>query len=214
MSEPIVIAIDGPSASGKSTNAKIIAAALGYAYVDTGAMYRTLAWYALQQGVDATDAEAVAALCRVWPAKLVNRKGSIWLEVDGVFPEAEIRAEETSAVVSHVATVPFVRDWMKERQRSCVHFGNLVMEGRDIGSNIFPETPHKFYMDAAAAVRQARRDADGVQENLAARDERDSTRAASPLMVAEGATIINNAGETPEQTSARIMAIVEEQLRD
>jgi len=214
MSDPIVIAIDGPSASGKSTNAKIIAAALGYAYVDTGAMYRTLAWHALQQGVDATDAEAVAALCRNWQAELVNRGGSIWLEVDGVFPEAEIRTEETSAAVSHVAAVPFVRDWMKERQRSCVQFGNLVMEGRDIGSNIFPETPHKFYMDASATVRQARRDADGVQDNLAARDERDSTRAASPLMVAEGATIINNAGETPEQTSARIMAIVEEQLRD
>ena len=214
MSEPIVIAIDGPSASGKSTNAKIIAAALGYAYVDTGAMYSTLAWHALQQGVDATDAEAIAALCADWPAKLVNREGSIWLEVEGVFPEAEIRTEETSAAVSYVAAVPFVRDWMKERQRSCVQFGNLVMEGRDICSNIFPETPHKFYMDAAAAVRQARRDADGVQENLAARDERDSTRAASPLMVAEGATIINNAGETPEQTSARIMVMVEEQLGD
>ncbi|HIL25370.1 MAG TPA: (d)CMP kinase, partial [Verrucomicrobia bacterium] len=100
------------------------------------------------------------------------------------------------------------------RQRSCVQFGNLVMEGRDIGSNIFPETPHKFYMDAAAAVRQARRDADGVQENLAARDERDSTRAASPLKVAEGATIINNAGETPEETSARIMGLVKERLGD
>ena len=214
MSEPIVIAIDGPSASGKSTNAKIIAAALGYAYVDTGAMYRTLAWHALQQSVDVNDAAAVAALCSDWPAKLVNREGSIWLEVDGVFPEAEIRTEETSAAVSHVAAVPFVRDWMKERQRSCVQFGNLVMEGRDIGSNIFPETPHKFYMDAAAAVRQARRDADGVSDNLAVRDQRDSTRAASPLKVAEGATVINNAGVTPEETSARIMGLVKERLGD
>jgi cytidylate kinase len=212
MSDPIVIAIDGPSASGKSTNAKIIAAALSYAYVDTGAMYRTFAWYALQKQIEVNDAEAVAALCRDWPAELVNREGSIWLEVDGYFPEAEIRTEETSAAVSHVAAVPFVRDWMKERQRSCVQFGNLVMEGRDIGSNIFPETPHKFYMDAAAAVRQARRDADGVSDNLAARDQRDSTRAASPLKVADGATVINNAGETPEETSARIMDLVEERL--
>ena len=212
MSEPIVIAIDGPSASGKSTNAKILAAALSYAYVDTGAMYRTLAWHALQQSVDVIDAAAVAALCDDWPAALVNREGSIWLEVDGYFPETEIRTEETSAAVSHVAAVPFVRDWMKERQRSCVQFGNLVMEGRDIGSNIFPETPHKFYMDAAAAVRQARRDADGVSDNLAARDQRDSTRAASPLKVADGATVINNAGETPEETSARIMDLVEERL--
>ena len=213
MSDPIVIAIDGPSASGKSTNAKIIATALDYAYVDTGAMYRTLAWHALQQSVDVTNAAAVAALCADWPAVLVNREGSIWLEVGGYFPEVEIRTEETSAAVSHVASVPFVRDWMKERQRSCVQFGNLVMEGRDIGSNIFPETPHKFYMDAAAAVRQARRDADGVQDNLAARDQRDSTRASSPLKVAEGATIINNAGETPEQTSARIMDVVKERLK-
>ena len=173
-------------------------------------MYRTLAWHALQKQIDVNDAAAVAALCREWPAELVNREGSIWLEVAGCFPEAEIRTEETSAAVSHVASVPFVRDWMKERQRSCVQFGNLVMEGRDIGSNIFPETPHKFYMDAAAAVRQARRDADGVQDNLAARDQRDSTRAVSPLKVAEGATIINNAGETPEQTSARIMDLVKE----
>jgi cytidylate kinase len=214
MSDPIVIAIDGPSASGKSTNAKIIAAALGYAYVDTGAMYRTFAWYALQKQIEVNDAEAVAALCRDWPAELVNREGSIWLEVDGYFPEAEIRTEETSAAVSHVAAVPFVRDWMKERQRSCVQFGNLVMEGRDIGSNIFPETPHKFYMVAAAAVRQARRDADGVSDNLAVRDQRDSTRAASPLKVAEGATVINNAGETPEETSARIMGLVKERLGD
>ena len=211
MSEPIVIAIDGPSASGKSTNAKLISAQLGYVYVDTGAMYRTLAWHALQKGVDVMDAEAVAMLCRDWNAELVCLENHVWLEVDGCFPEQEIRTAETSAAVSHVATVPFVRDWMKERQRSCVQFGNLVMEGRDIGSNIFPETPYKFFMDAAAEVRQARRDADGVQENLAARDERDSTRKAAPLVIPEGAMVINNSGETPEDTSTRIIALVEEQ---
>ena len=214
MPTSIAIAIDGPVASGKTAVGRLVAQLAGFRFLDTGAMYRTLAWHALQRGVDATDAEAIAALCVDWPAKLVNREGSIWLEVDGVFPEAEIRTEETSAAVSHVASVPFVRGWMKERQRSCVQFGNLVMEGRDIGSNIFSETPHKFYMDAAATVRQARRDADGVQDNLAARDQRDSTRAASPLKVAEGATIINNAGETPEQTSARIMDLVKESLGD
>ena len=146
--------------------------------------------------------------------QLVCRENRVWLEVDGYFPEQEIRTAETSGAVSHVATVPVVRDWMREKQRSCVQFGNLVMEGRDIGSNIFPETPHKFFMDAAAEVRQARRDADGIQENLVARDERDSTRKASPLMVAEGATVINNAGETPEQTSARIIALVKERMGD
>ena len=207
--EPIVIAIDGPSASGKSTNSKIIAARLGYVYVDTGAMYRTLAWHAQQSGIEVTNAESVEALCRDWPAELVRRGDSIWLEVDGYFPEQEIRSAEVSAVVSHVAQVPFVREWMKERQRSCVQFGNLVMEGRDITSNIFPDTPHKFYLDASAEVRQARRDADGVEENLAARDQRDSTRKAAPLKVVEGATVINNSGESPEETSARIIAMVQ-----
>lgn len=207
--EPIVIAIDGPSASGKSTNSKIIAARLGYVYVDTGAMYRTLAWHAQQSGTEFTNAAAVEALCRDWPAELVRRGDSIWLEVDGYFPEQEIRSAEVSAVVSHVAQVPFVRKWMKERQRSCVQFGNLVMEGRDITSNIFPDTPYKFYLDASADVRQARRDADGVEENLAARDQRDSTRKAAPLKVVEDATVINNSGESPEETSARIIALVQ-----
>ena len=172
-------------------------------------MYRTLAWCALQAGTEVTNAAAVEALCRDWPAELVRRGDSIWLEVDGYFPEQEIRSAEVSAVVSHVAQVPFVREWMKERQRSCVQFGNLVMEGRDITSNIFPDTPHKFYLDASAEVRQARRDADGVEENLAARDQRDSTRKAAPLKVVEGATVINNSGESPEETSARIIALVQ-----
>ena len=207
--EPIVIAIDGPSASGKSTNSKIIAARLGYVYVDTGAMYRTLAWHAQQSGTEVTNAAAVEALCRDWPAELVRRGDSIWLEVNGYFPEQEIRSAEVSAVVSHVAQVPFVREWMKERQRSCVQFGNLVIEGRDITSNIFPDTPHKFYLDASAEIRQARRDADGVEENLAARDQRDSTRKAAPLKVVEEAKVINNSGESPEETSARIIALVQ-----
>ena len=206
--QSIVIAIDGPSASGKSTNARIISAKLGYVYVDTGAMYRTLAWYALNKGTDVTDTPAVEAFCRGWPAKLVKRENSIWLEVNGYFPEKEIRSSEVSKVVSYVAQVPYVRKWMKERQRSCVDFGNLVMEGRDITSNIFPETPHKFYLDASADERQARRDADGIEENLAARDQRDSTRKTAPLVVADGAMVINNSGESPAETSARIIALL------
>lgn len=208
-SKPIVIAIDGPSASGKSTNSRIIAEELGYVYVDTGAMYRTLAWYALQTGTDVTDQNAIEVLCGKWPAKLVCRENSVWLEVEGYFPEAEIRSSEVSLAVSYVAQVPFVREWMKVRQRSCVNFGNIVMEGRDITSNIFPDTPHKFYLDASADERQARRDAVGIEEDLATRDQRDSSRETAPLIVAEGAKVINNSGETPEETSARIIALVE-----
>ncbi len=186
MSDPIVIAIDGTSASGKSTNAKLVARKLGYVYVDTGAMYRTLAWYCLQKGVDPADESAISELCQDWETELVCEEGHVRLLVDGRFPEDEIRTAETSAAVSHVAAVPFVRDWMKAQQRESVQFGSLVMEGRDIGSNIFPETPFKFYMDASLEERQARLAADGLQENLAARDQRDSSRKASPLVVSKG----------------------------
>jgi cytidylate kinase len=205
MSTPIVIAIDGPSASGKSTNARLIARALGYAYVDTGAMYRTLAWYCLKQKVDISDAKAVGTVCRTWKTRLECTDQQVRLLVDGYYPAREIRTAETSAAVPHVAAVPKVRDWMKKKQRECVQFGNLVMEGRDIGSNVFPETDLKFYMDASLDERSRRRAAEGVQENLAARDERDSQRAADPLMISLGAIVINNSGETPEQTSSRIL---------
>jgi CMP/dCMP kinase len=137
---------------------------------------------------------------------------AVRLTVDGYYPEKEIRTADTSAAVSHIAAVPQVRQWMKLKQRECIQFGNLVMEGRDIGSNVFPETDFKFYLDAALEERSKRRSDQGVTENLAARDLRDSQRAAAPLMIPLGAMIINNSGETPEQTSARIIAEVEKRL--
>jgi cytidylate kinase len=208
---PIVIAIDGPSASGKSTNARLIAKALNYVYVDTGAMYRTLAWYCLKHGVDVHDPKAVAAECRKWKTELrcvEDEFKSARLMVEGYYPEKEIRTKETAAAVPHVAAVPKVREWMKRTQRECIQFGDLVMEGRDIGTNVFPETDYKFYLDACIHERTKRREADGVKEDLAARDQRDSQRAAAPLMIALGAHIINNSGETPQQTSERIIAMV------
>ena len=204
--EPIVIAIDGTSASGKSTNAKLIARLLGYVYVDTGAMYRTLAWHCLQKGVDVHDAKAVTNLCRRWNTKLVNVDHHVRLLVDNYFPEKEIRTAQVSAAVPHVAAIPKVREWMKQKQRECIQFGNLVMEGRDIGSNVFPETNFKFYLDACLNERTKRREAEGVSENLAARDQRDSQRAAAPLMVPLGATVINTSTMTPEESSALIIA--------
>jgi cytidylate kinase len=206
---PIVIALDGTSASGKSTNAKLVAKALGYVYVDTGAMYRTLAWYCLAKRVDIHDAKAVSAACRKWKTMLecVEKDGlrSVRLLVETYFPEKEIRTPETAAAVSHVAAVPNVRKWMKQTQRDCIRFGDLVMEGRDIGTNVFPETNFKFYLDATLAERSARRAADGVNENLAARDQRDSQRAVAPLMIALGAKVINNSAMTSEQTSKLLL---------
>jgi cytidylate kinase len=216
MKQPIVIAIDGTSASGKSTNAKLVARALGYVYVDTGAMYRTLAWHCLQKRIDVHAAKAVAAECRKWKTKLecaeVNGLRSVRLRVGGYFPEKEIRTPDTAAAVPHVAAIPQVRKWMKKTQRECIRFGNLVMEGRDIGTNVFPETDFKFYLDAHLDERSRRRAAEGVQENLAARDRRDSQRAAAPLMIALGAKVIDNSRMTAEQTSELIISDIQKRL--
>ena len=210
--KPIVIAIDGTSASGKSTNAKLVAKALDFVYVDTGAMYRTLAWYCLKHRIDVNDEKAVAAACRKWKTTLDCVDRQVQLRVEGYYPAQEIRTAEVSAAVAHVAAVPKVRAWMKKTQRDCLKFGSLVMEGRDIGTNVFPETDFKYYLDAQLEERSRRRAAEGVQENLAARDRRDSQRATAPLMVALGAKVINNSHMTSEQTSGMIIADVRQRL--
>jgi CMP/dCMP kinase len=211
---PVVIAIDGTSASGKSTNSKLVAKALGFVHVDTGAMYRTLAWYSLKQNVDVQNPRAVAALCRRWKTSLKCTDGNVYLVVDGYYPATEVRTAEVSAAVPHVAAIPKVREWMKKIQRECIRFGNLVMEGRDIGTNVFPETDFKYYLDAHLAERSRRRAADGIQENLAARDQRDSQRAAAPLMIALGAKVINNSQMTAEQTSGMILADIKKRMAE
>jgi len=216
LKHPIIIAIDGTSASGKSTNAKLVAKALDYVYVDTGAMYRTLAWYCLKNRIDVQDAKAVAAACRKWKTALhcVNAGGlrAARLFVGGYFPEQEIRTAEVSAAAPHVAAIPKVRAWMVKHQRECARFGDLVMEGRDIGTNVFPETDFKFYLDAKLEERSRRRAADGVRENLAVRDQRDSQRAIAPLMIPLGAKVINNSSLTSEQTSGLIIAEIKQRL--
>ena len=214
MEKPIVIALDGTSASGKSTNAKRVAKALGYSYVDTGAMYRSLAWYCLKNKVDIADEKAIASTFRRWNTELINVEGQIRLNIDGYFPAEEIRTAETSALVPVVAAVPSVRKWMKAKQRECIEFGSLVMEGRDIGSNVFPDTDFKFYLDASLDERSKRRVADGVNENLAARDKKDSERATAPLMIPLGAKVINNSNMTAEETSALIIKEVRKKLEE
>lgn len=212
MKQPIVIAIDGTSASGKSTNAKLIAKALGYVYVDTGAMYRTLAWHCLRSGVDVHDGKAVTSAMRRWKTKLDCVEGQVRLLVDNYHPAKEIRTAETSAAVPHVSAISKVREWMVRLQQSCTQFGNLVMEGRDIGTNVFPETNFKFYLDASLAERTRRREADGVNEDLAQRDKRDSERKAAPLMIPLGALVVNNSGQTPQQTSEFILGEIQRRL--
>ena len=208
MKPNLVIAIDGPSASGKSSTARLVASTLGYLFVDTGAMFRTLAWHCLRGGVDIHDHKAVANACRRWKTALSVAEDDprqVRLLVDGYFPEQEIRTQETSAAVAHIAAVPKVREWMKRTQQACRELGNLVMEGRDIGTAVFPETDYKFFLDAPLKARTERRKKDGLMEDLAARDKRDSDRPVAPLMMALGAVRVDNSHMTLPQTAAFIV---------
>ena len=205
----IVVAIDGPSASGKSTNARMVAAALGFWHVDTGAMFRTLSWYCLKKGIDPSDTQAVENLCHSWSAELKAEAGRVFLAVDGYEPAEEIRQDATSSIVSKVATAPKARDWMKKTQRDCTRFGSRVMEGRDIGSHIFPDTPYKFYLQASLAERNRRRMAEGAKDDLSARDKMDSGRKVAPLQIADGAIVYDNTGQTPEQSRDHILKEIE-----
>jgi len=200
----IIVAIDGPGASGKSSTARALAKALDFLYVDTGAMYRTLAWHCLRKKVDVDSARAIASACRRWKTTLEVVSGQVRLLVEGTDPGDAIRTQEVASAASKVAVVPAIRRWMKQTQRECLKFGNLVMEGRDIGTNVFPETDFKFFLDAPLEERARRRAAQGVSENLKERDHRDSQRAAAPLMIGLGAKLVNNAGLTVEETAALI----------
>ena len=209
LKQPIVITIDGPSASGKGTVSRELAKRLGYIYVDTGAMYRTLAWYCLKENIDVHDEKKVASACRRWKTKLECANGEGFLTVASYRPEQETRSAEASAAVPFVARNVAVRKWMKKAQQDCSQFGNLVMEGRDIGTNIFPETDFKFFLDAAPAVRASRRQAQGVVEDVHKRDLIDSQRAAAPLMRPLGSVVIDNSHQTPAETVAEILGKIE-----
>lgn len=208
----VVVSIDGPGASGKSSTARSLAQALGYVYVDTGAMYRTLAWHCLRKGVDVENARAIALACRRWRTSLDCADGHVRLLVDGEFPGEAIRTREVASAASKVSAVPAVRKWMKATQRECGKFGDIVMEGRDIGTNVFPETDFKFFLDAPPEERDKRRAAQGVSDNIRERDHRDSQRASAPLMVPLGAKVINNTGMTVEQTKDLIVGEIRRRI--
>jgi len=212
MNNNIVIAIDGASASGKSTTSKAVARALGFLHVDTGAMFRTLAWYCLKKGIDVHDTKAVSAACAQWHATLDCVNHTVRLLVDGHSPGHELRTAEVSAATPLVAAAPKVREWMKQTQRNCLKFGSLVMEGRDIGAHIFPDAQLKFYLDASLTERARRRAAEGSREDIAARDQHDTRRTAAPLRIAHDAIVIDNSHLTPEQTTALVLEHVKKEM--
>jgi cytidylate kinase len=181
-----IIAIDGPAGSGKSTVSRALALRLAVERLDTGAMYRAVAWAALDRGVDPADRAAVAELARSLRITIGDR-----VAVGGTDVTEAIRGPEVSGAVSVVAANPGVRSVLVERQRQWVaEHGGGVVEGRDIGSVVFPEADLKIFLTASAAERARRRPEEGA-DAVARRDHLDSTRAVSPLEVAEGARIID-----------------------
>jgi len=209
-----VIAIDGPAGSGKSTVGRRLAEQLGLTYLDTGAMYRAVAFASMRRGIDPADDEPVAAVAR--DMDLVVEDGKV--SVDGVDATLEIRGAEVSRAVSLVASNSGVRDEMRSRQRVwATEHGGGVIEGRDIGSVVFPDAVLKVYLTADPAVRAQRRsqelldaDYDQVAADIARRDASDQSRSDSPLVQADGAVTVDTTGLEIEQVLEMIAEMVEQ----
>lgn len=210
-----IIAIDGPAGAGKSTIARAIAARLGYTYIDTGAMYRSIALWALREQVALDDPLRLEHLARA--ADLAMSPGHISLNGEDV--SDAIRTPEVSAAASRVAAVGAVRAALVEKQREIAAQTSVVMEGRDIGTVVFPQARVKIFLDADPAERVRRRSsdqpevpADALAAQIAERDARDRTRAESPLVQAPDAVYVDSTGLTPEQVEEAILRIVRERL--
>ncbi len=209
-----VIAIDGPAGSGKSTVGRRLAERLGLTYLDTGAMYRAVAFAAIRRGVDPADAEPVAAVARDMALEL----GDDTVQVDGVDATLEIRGAEVSRAVSLVAANPGVRSEMRARQHLwATEHGGGVIEGRDIGSVVFPDAVLKVYLTADPAVRAQRRakemldaDYDEVAADIARRDASDQSRADSPLVQPDGAVTVDTTGLGIDEVLEQIVTMVDE----
>ena len=191
-----VVAIDGPAASGKSSVARELAREIGFDYVNSGAMYRAVTWHVLQNGISPEDAHSVARLVEETRIDCdLDRDGSRIL-INGVDPKEHLRDDRVNDGVSAVSSVPRVREILVEKMRAYAREHDVVMEGRDIGSVVFPDTPYKFYIDASPEVRLRRRQAQGQRDQIAARDRADSSRRASPLIIAEDAHVIDSSNLT------------------
>ncbi|MDX1679723.1 MAG: (d)CMP kinase [Akkermansiaceae bacterium] len=211
MSSHIAIAIDGPAASGKSTLAKRLAERLGLIMVNSGAMYRAITWKALQEGIDPEDEEAVAAMLERLEIQCGSDGILSTIAIDGVDPGEQLRSEGVNANVSAISAIPAVREHLIDLQRSYLEHTGVVMEGRDIGSVVFPDTPYKIYVTADESVRAKRRGDDGEVDSIAKRDAADSQRKTAPLVIPEGATVLDNSKHTIESGVEAALDILKQQ---
>ena len=200
-----IVAIDGPAASGKSSVARALARQIGFAYVNSGAMYRAVTWHVLENKVPPGDAAAIVQLMDNTRIDCTLDDAGSDILIDGVDPTPHLCDDRVNEEVSLVSSVPRLREIIVEKLRGCARDHDVVMEGRDIGSVVFPDTPYKFYIDASPDVRLRRRQAQGLRDQIAARDRADSSRRASPLIIAEDAHVIDSSNLTIEGVVGEIV---------
>jgi cytidylate kinase len=215
-SAELVIAVDGPSGSGKSSTSRGVASRLGLRYLDTGAMFRAMTWWLLRQGVDVHDRAAVAAQVDEPEILVGTDPEGPGIMVDGFDVALAIRTDEVNAAVSPVSTVPEVRARLLELQRDVIGRGGIVVEGRDIGSVVAPYAQVKVFLTADASARAERRAAEeggsdlaATQQSLLSRDRIDSGRETAPLVMAEGAVHIDTTGHTLDEVIDQVVALAE-----
>lgn len=208
-SDHCVIAIDGPAASGKSSVARKLAQQLGFIYVNSGAIYRAITWHLLQGKIRPEENDRIAEALESVTLNCVVREGEARIIVDDVDPAGHLRDDRVNESVSRVSRLPRVREIVSRRLHDCAEGNNVVIEGRDIGSVVFPNTPYKFYIDASPDVRLQRRAAQGERDEIAIRDRDDVSRAVSPLVKANDAHEIDTSHVTVEQVVTEIMTQLE-----
>jgi|ERR1043166_714308 cytidylate kinase len=205
-----VIAIDGPAASGKSSVARKLARQLGFVYVNSGAIYRAITWHLLQNRIRPEESERVAETLDSAAFTCVVRDGEARIIVDDVDPGEHLRDDRVNERVSRVSKLPRVREIVSQRLHDCAEGQDVVIEGRDIGSVVFPDAPYKFYIDASPEVRLQRRAAQGERDEITIRDRDDVSRAVSPLIKAKDAHVIDTSHVTVDQVVTEIIIRLEQ----